>query len=202
MIRRDLTGKRFGRLLITELSHIKNKCAYWKGICDCGNEKITNSKSLQNGHCKSCGCIRSETTRDLKMSHGMTKTTEYGIWINMKARCYRKQSTSYKNYGGRGIKVCDRWLNSFENFISDMGLKPSKRHSIDRIDVNGDYNPENCRWATTEQQFRNKRTALLLEIDGEVKTITEWARWFDISYCTVYKRKKKGITGIDLFKKD
>lgn len=130
-------------------------------MCDCGNKTIVSTGNLKNGTTKSCGCYQREyqAKRGRKnfYKHGLSNHPLYPTWSTMKSRCYNKNNISYKNYGARGIKVCDRWLNSFENFLKDMGEKPSDKHSLDRIDINGDYEPSNCRWATPEEQAINKR---------------------------------------------
>lgn len=120
------------------------------------------ARDLASGNTKSCGCLRRETTSLVglaKKTHGMRDTPEYGVWANMKDRCYNPSSEDYKNYGGRGIKVCERWLNSFENFYEDMGEKPWSKllYSLDRINNDGNYEPSNCRWATVKQQVNNRR---------------------------------------------
>lgn len=149
----DLTGQRFGRLLVIGLESRNKHRSHWKCQCDCGNEKIAEMGQLHNGHTKSCGCLRKE----LNTVHGKFNCSEYRSWQAMKSRCENKNTTRYVDYGGRGIKVCERWSKSFENFYIDMGNKPSKKHSIDRKNNDGNYEPDNCRWATIPEQQRNKR---------------------------------------------
>lgn len=124
-------------------------------------------------------------------SHGMRNTTEYQIWIDMKRRCSDKRRSRYKDYGGRGIKVCKRWM-VFLNFFNDMGKRPSKKHQLDRIDNSKDYSPENCRWATTKEQSLNTRSNVYLEHNGIKLTLYEWAEKLGLKYTTLYSRYKRG----------
>lgn len=154
---KDISGLRSGRLIAIELSKINSRGAFWVCICDCGNKSIVIGSNLRNGRTKSCGCLRKELLIKRNTSHNMSKSAPYRTWRAMKNRCYNKKHPQYHDYGGRGVAVCDRWLNSFENFYSDMGDKPTSQHSIDKIDNNGNYEPKNCRWATATQQVRNQR---------------------------------------------
>ncbi len=125
-------------------------------------------------------------------THGCGGTTEYSTWCNMRQRCYDKNSISYKNYGGRGIKVCDRWLRSFESFLGDLGLRPSTQHSLDRIDNDGHYRPSNCRWATKLEQCNNTRSNILITIKNTTKNITQWASFLGMPRSTIYNRLARG----------
>ncbi len=125
-------------------------------------------------------------------THGLSGLPEYGIWVNMRLRCGSPRNKSFDNYGGRGIRVCDRWLESFEAFLGDMGRRPSPKHSIDRIDVNGNYEPGNCRWATRTEQGRNRRNNTRVTFDGREQTISEWAQERGISEGTISARLRHG----------
>lgn len=152
---KDITGKKFHYLTaIKRLHKSENEDYYWECICDCGETKITTIGRLSFGTVKSCGCMSDIN----KGTHRMSKTPEYRAWAHMKGRCYDKNDRFYHEYGLRGIAVCDRWINSFENFYEDMGDRPEGM-SIDRKDNDGNYEPGNCRWATNHQQARNRRGA-------------------------------------------
>jgi hypothetical protein len=155
----DMAGRVFGRLTVLNFSHVAKKRSYWRCVCGCvaGTVRIVRTDHLKSGNTKSCGCLQREMTGGIHRTHGRYETPEYHAWESMKQRCYNKRHASYSDYGGRGITMCDRWLESFENFFSDMGKKPSAHHSIDRRDNDGNYDPSNCRWATDSEQRRNKR---------------------------------------------
>src|SRR6266487_1181524 len=161
----DISGSKFGRLTAIRIAAKNKQGTYrWLCKCDCGNEAIVKVASLMDGNTNSCGCLLSESMSKRKTKHNACNTPEYDAWQNMKSRCYDKNRKQYKDYGGRGILVCERWLNSFENFISDMGIKPSAKHSLDRFpDKNGNYEPANCRWANFYEQSRNTRKSRWLE---------------------------------------
>jgi hypothetical protein len=159
-------GEKFNRLtIIQEIEkHIKpsgEKIRMFECLCDCGNIKKVSLSDLRSNNTKSCGCLNLENLKNssIKHSHWINgnPTSEYNSYQALKQRCYNKNRKNYFNYGGRGIKVCDRWLNSFINFLEDMGPKPNNKYSIDRIDVNGNYEPSNCRWSTQKEQQNNKR---------------------------------------------
>lgn len=173
-----LTGQRQGKLTIIGLAepirHPSGQLSKrWLCRCECGNEKVIPDRSFRKG-VRSCGCLISEAAR-MKATHDMTKSVENRIWRSMKNRCLNKACEAFPSYGGRGITVCDSWLK-FENFFSDMGERPSRKHSIDRIDVNGNYEPGNCRWATKEEQANNTRSNHFIEFNGEKLTLAQWER--------------------------
>ena len=154
----NLEGKIFGRLKVEKLSaKSKPKKIYWECVCECGNIVTIISSSLISGNTKSCGCLRKELTSSRRSTHKKSFSSEYNTYHHMIKRCYSKNHNSYDYYGGRGITVCERWLESFENFYEDVGEKPSKKHSLDRIDNDGNYEPSNCRWATQSTQVINSR---------------------------------------------
>ncbi len=183
-----LPGARHGRWTILErLGGLKGRAR-----CDCGTEKIVQLGNLVHGLSSSCGCLQ----RELVTTHGFSGTTEYYAWNGMRSRCFSKNQSAWKHYGGRGITVCDRWRHSFEAFRSDMGERPSPKHSVDRVDNDGNYScgkcdecitrgwPANCRWATAKEQAWNKRDAVdshWLEHGGRRLTCSQWARELGIS---------------------
>lgn len=174
----DLEGQVFKRLTVIGYAGVKsatNRQATWLCRCDCGTYITALSADLRSGDSTSCGCLSRERTRRRNCSHGLSHTPAYRAWAGIIQRCRNPQSKAYGHYGGRGIKVCERWFR-FENFYADMGDAPSPKHSIDRIDNDGDYTPENCRWATWLEQSNNKRMNRQVTWQGETKTISEWAR--------------------------
>lgn len=174
-------GTVFGRLtVIGEADSIKGN-ATWLCQCECGNQVTVLAYRLRAGHTQSCGCLHEENLRTSVTTHGMSKTPIYIIWKSMKARCLSPRDKSYKDYGGRGITVCDEWKDSFETFYADMGECP-EGHSLDRIDVNGNYEPSNCRWATSIEQNRNRRNSHMITYEGETKTLIEWSESLGIRY--------------------
>lgn len=191
-------GEAYGRLTTIELVDYRRQSGYrWLCSCTCGNTATVFASNLRRGHTKSCGCLFAEQVKKPRPSitrHGQHGTPEYGIWANLKARCLNPNDAGFERYGGRGITVSDRWLGSFENFISDMGPRPSPGHSIDRIDVNGPYSPENCRWATTREQSRNRRSSAWIEAFGERLILTDWCARYGLDHSTVQHRLRRGWT--------
>ena len=170
----DLTGKTFGRLRVIKRVIKENgspEKVYWGCICKCGVTTVTTSGALRGGYTKSCGCLNKEKAKQINKSHGMRRSSEYAAWCDMKTRCYNKNFKDYDYYGGRGIVVCDRWIKSFEAFISDMGIKPYPSFSLDRINPNGNYEPNNCRWISHKDQCRNRRNNFIIKFKN--KTITK-----------------------------
>ena len=154
----NLVGQRFERLtVISECGRNSSGKVLWKCICDCGNEKITHTGNLRSKQAMSCGCYNRDLNRERLTTHGLRNSPEYTTWQSLKNRCTNETSDDYKNYGCRGIKVCDEWMHDFNQFLSDMGNRPSPTHSIDRINVDGNYEPSNCKWATPLEQAKNKR---------------------------------------------
>lgn len=158
----DLSNARFGRLVVVSRADNKSGHPAWNCLCDCGQLKVCLGINLKRGKSQSCGCLRSEITSSRSLKHGHSRgkektSREYATWCSMIGRCETETDTNYHNYGARGIKVCERWRKSFENFLADMGSRPTPTHSLDRKDVNGDYTHKNCRWATKEEQMRNRR---------------------------------------------
>lgn len=154
----DLTNSRFGRLIVLSFGgQTRYRNAKWNCLCECGTSIVVSSGNLRNGNTKSCGCLQRDRVIEISTTHGKCYSSVYHTWVSMKQRCFDSAVHHYKYYGGRGITVCDRWLNSFENFYADMGDKPSPDHSIDRKNNYGNYEPSNCRWATATDQMHNRR---------------------------------------------
>jgi hypothetical protein len=184
-IKFDLTGRIFGRLKVLNFVN-SEKYTKWRCVCECSNELTVLANNLKRGTTKSCGCLQKESASKVNKVHGLKNTPEYRAWINMKNRCYNQHDKRYSDWGGRGIKVCDRWLHSFESFLSDMGKKPTRLHSLDRHpDINGNYEPGNCRWATMPQQNRGKRNNIWLEHNGIKKILSDWAKEFNVNKNTL-----------------
>ena len=201
-VKNDLTGKRFGRLTVIGIDDRGDRKTYYNCQCDCGNVKSVRSDSLISGAIRSCGCMKKE--QDLENltanhSHRMSGTRIYGIWQGIKKRCYNPHEARYDRYGGRGIKMCDEWRESFQSFYdwaTENGYEETL--SIDRIDNNGDYCPENCRWSDTQEQARNRSSTIRITIGNATKTLTEWCEIFEVDSKMVFARyKRNGFIGID-----
>lgn len=191
----DITGQRFGRWTVIEKAPDKRKGSnmVWKCICDCGTVKYVNGAMLRTGETKSCGCYNSDVVIQRNTKHGKSNTRLYVIWSDMKDRTTRKNSENYYRYGARGIKVCDEWLNdfsTFEKWAIENGY--NDKLTIDRIDNNGDYEPNNCRWADTTTQMNNTSRNKYIEYQGETHTLAEWCRMLKLNYDMVRGRIDRG----------
>lgn len=185
-------GDKFSKLTVVGFVGVnKSKKRVWLCRCECGRETKVTTGHLISGHSKTCGCKRLQNsikaTKIHNTKHGMRGTKEYCAWSELKQRCNNPKDPGYKNYGARGIKVCDRWLHSFENFFADMGKAPDG-YSIDRIDVNGDYCPENCRWADNETQQYNRRDTVKITFNGITENLSYWSKKTGLSTRTLYSR--------------
>lgn len=177
---KDLTNQKFNFLTVIQLDKIKNGVTYWLCKCDCGKIRSVSRSHLKSGHTKSCGCKRDcKSIRNPAYKHGKRKTRLYQIWSNMKTRCYNSNNKRYKNYGARGIIICDEWLdkeNGFMNFYN-WAIKNGYQENltIDRIDVNGNYKPNNCRWVNMKKQQNNRTNNMLIKYKNEIHTLQEWS---------------------------
>ena len=200
----DLTGQKFGRLTVIERdierdnirkAEGKKPKTYWFCKCECGNITSVESVSLRSGATTSCGCYGKEQRLKAQTKHGLSGTRIKRIYYNMLSRCYNPKTPKFKNHGGRGIKVCDEWLgeNGFINFVNwAMSNGYDEELTLDRIDNDGDYSPDNCRWADEETQHKNRRITLYIEYNGEKKTVQEWSKELGITKNTIYGRYFKG----------
>lgn len=198
-VRKNVIGNRYGRVVVlndAEDGKRRHRRVFCR--CDCGVEKVLSLDGLTKGTIVSCGCRMREIASIYRKTHGKRNTTEFNIWIGIKQRCTNSNNRMYPRYGGRGIKICDRWVNSFEDFLKDMGCRPSLSHSIDRIDNDGDYSPENCRWAIHVTQANNTSTNHMIEHNGETKSIADWARETGIPANRIQSRISRGWNFLDI----
>lgn len=187
----DLTGQKFNRL--TVIKRIKpDYPTSWECCCSCGNTVIVTTNSLRSKKTQSCGCLRRELGAKMLTTHGMYGSPEHRAWRHMKERCCNPNTKDFKNYGGRGITVCNEWRKSFMAFFNHVGKKPSPKHSIDRINNDGNYEPSNVRWADRKTQNNNSRRNYLITIDGITKNIAQWAEARGISRLTICNRLHMG----------
>lgn len=200
--KKDLTGQRFGRLTVIGVDDRNTRKTYFYCQCDCGNVKSVRSDSLVCGAIRSCGCMKKEQDRinlEANHSHKMSKTRPYNIWQDMKGRCYNSHNPRYDRYGGRGITVCDEWkedFNAFYEWAVQNGY--SDDLTIDRIDNDKGYSPDNCRWATQEEQARNRKSNIKITIGNATKTLKEWCEIFELDYRKINMRyRRNNYRGID-----
>ena len=196
---KDITGKRFGMLVVQGMA--PNLASYgrilWTCICDCGNTKDIEGTNLRRGLSKSCGCqieVALRARKGEKRTHGYSNSWVHSVWYKMIQRCYDPACPSYANYGGRGIRVCERWKNSIGAFHEDMGDRTSSAHSIERIDNDGDYEPANCRWATAKEQANNRTSSRLIACLGRVQTLAQWSEEVGLSGSVIHCRIQRGWT--------
>lgn len=195
-----LVGKKFGRLTVVaeagrELRQNSGRLSpqvQWRCLCDCGNELICITGRLTNGNTKSCGCLKNELIGNRSRTHGRCRSPEYNSWCAMKDRCNNQNNQDYEQYGGRGIKICQRWDESFEAFLQDMGLRQKGKNTVERLDANGDYEPSNCRWASQKEQTRNKRNSRRLTFNDETLALGEWAERIGVHYSVLQSRLDRG----------
>jgi hypothetical protein len=178
----DKLGNRYGRLVVIGSIHIRGLGTGWKCVCDCGKETYVASANLSSGNTTSCGCAALEA----RTTHGKSKDRVYVIWKAMRTRCQNPRAHEFRNYGGRGISVCERW-QKFENFLEDMG-EPPDRYWLERLDNNGNYEPGNCKWDSPKNQLSNRRNNHVLSAFGRTQTITMWSEEFGIPVTTLRNR--------------
>jgi hypothetical protein len=199
---KNIEGQIFGKLKVISFEGLgKHKQARWRCVCSCGKETIVDSNSLKRENTKSCGCLSAETAIKIHTKHGHNgregQTKEYRSYHKMLDRCYNINHVSYNRYGGREIIVCDRWLECFENFLEDMGPRP-KGTSIDRIDNDGDYTPENCRWADSKTQNRNRKNNVWFTINERTMVQKDWAKFLGVSDDMIHNHIKKGESFLEV----
>lgn len=185
----DITGAKYGMLtVICRAENAPKGIARWKCRCDCGNIVIVRGGNLKNGSVKSCGCLKGISNKSRSI-HGMSNTRLYQSWVNMKRRCYCDTHFAFKNYGARGIKVCDKWKNSFESFAEwSLSNGYSDDLTIERIDNDGDYEPTNCKWISLGEQADNRRSCWKITYRNETHNLSEWCKIFKKDYALVYNR--------------
>jgi hypothetical protein len=197
----DLTGKTFGYLkVLNKVDSSKKHYIHWLCLCNCGVKKIIAGISLKKGVSTSCGCYHRSLVKKMATTHGMARTAENKTWCKMKERCFNPRCKEYKHYGARGITICKRWMK-FENFYKDMGDKPSPKHSIERIDNNRGYSPKNCKWATIQEQSKNRRNNVWVEVGGVRAIKSDICHWLRITRSQVdYYRNKLNLSNEESIK--
>ena len=198
----DLSGERFGSLVATKRAENKGRNTYWICVCDCGRTISVSTTHLRRGKTKSCGCQTSKLKSINHQTHGLTETHLYNIWIGMKQRCFSENHSSYSDYGGRGITICEEWKDDFTAFY-DWSLRNGWNEGleIDRMDNNGSYSPENCRWVSRTVQNNNKRNNHYIEYNGKTQTMAQWAKELNMNPVTLKSRIRRGWSIEDAFTK-
>lgn len=196
-----MAGQKCGSVTaIRETGKCSDGKAKWLFACDCGKEFEVSGSKVRGGEVHTCPSCSKERVRLARTKHGERQSVEYRTWTHIKSRCLNEKVPEFGHYGGRGITICERWIDSFENFLADMGKRPAGRYSIDRIDVDGNYEPSNCRWANAQEQQNNKRNNRKIAINGSIKNMAQWADENGLRHETVFKRIKRGKNGEDLIK--
>lgn len=188
----DRTGLKSGRLTAIKRNGFKGEQLAWLCKCDCGNTVTISGYEFGSGGTLSCGCLQKERTAESLRTHGMSSSREYRSWLAMRQRCTNDKRDNWMHYGGKGITICQEWMDSFENFYSSMGPIPSDRHSIERNDTTGNYEPGNCRWATPTEQMRNTTKTKKLSWDGKIVSIAELSEITGIPYTLLQGRLASG----------
>lgn len=197
---KDLSNKKFGRLLVKKYVAVGTNGAIWECLCDCGEVCYVSSSGLLSGHTKSCGCLVKESHPSV---HNKSGTRLYNIWRGMKERCYNENTVHYNSYGGRGIVICDEWTDNFVSFYNwAIQNGYSDNLTIDRIDNNGNYEPSNCRWTTQKEQMNNTRSNHLITFNGKTQTIAQWSEELGINYQTIQGRIRRGLPVPQILSKD
>lgn len=188
----EIVPEKRGRLTPIGVPFMRKEMPFVVCVCDCGKVAVASLWHMKSGHAASCGCYHEERRVEAKTTHGKCRTPEHSAWAAMKQRCTDRNCSSFHRYGGRGIAVCDEWINSFDAFLLDMGPRPSARHSLDRKDNNLGYSKDNCRWATHPEQCSNRSTSVVLEFYGKRMSITEWSAISQVPASAVYSRISRG----------
>lgn len=193
----DLTGKRFNHLVVIERANNSPRgSTMWRCVCDCGNEKLVRRDNLVYGAVKSCGCLTHRPAYN--RTHNKSKSKLYRKWVSMKRRCYDITSAGYKNYGGRGIEVCDEWKESFESFYDwAMKTRQDDTLTLERVDVNGNYCPENCTWITKAEQSNNRTSCIMITYNGKTQNLMQWCKELNLDYKRTYNRMFKSHWSFD-----
>lgn len=194
----DLTGREFGRWVVVEKIGFRNRRTWWFCKCQCGTQRAVRSGNLTSGKSLSCGCLQRELASQKFTTHGLGGSSALAAIKSAISRYTKKNYQGWEHYGGRGIKVCERWMNDPTLFVADMG-EPAPGMSIERVDVNGDYEPSNCTWADVKTQSRNRTSNRIIEYNGEKKCLAEWSELIGIKQTTIDERMKRGWTVKEAF---
>ena len=195
MKRLDLTGQRFNKLIVINKEKTENGRIFWNCLCDCGNNIVVITGNLKSNRVKSCGCLKVQKLIERSTIHNQRHSKLYEVWKSIKQRCFNPNNSSYKNYGGRGITMCDEWKNDFTSFLNwSINNGYSIGLTIDRVNNDWNYCPNNCRWVDRRIQANNTRCNKLITINNKTDTLANWIRFYKISYSSYYKRIKKGLS--------